>query len=488
MHKPNIVMIVSDHQLYRHHHVKRPCFETFQEQAFSFEQACCCTPLCGPARRTLLSGLYPHNHKNLYNQFPAPFTEETYLEILAENGYRNYVFGKWHAGPGTALDHASSGFSPEGYGNPYITAEYQSYLEKHHLPIPLHAIDMVFPNKNTAETFPSLVKGEPSYTCDKYWCGEPCVGKTVTPKETHEAFFLSSLASEKLEELAEHRDGPFHLRVDFWGPHQPYFPTQEYLDLYDETLIPEYPNFKDDLSGKPETYRHMNSPIADENGNLIIPSVFPWETWRHYLKSAYAQSTMVDDAAGRIIETIERTGLADDTIIIWTSDHGDALASHGGMFDKGSFMTEEIVRIPLAIKVPGRQGRSSAFVNTMDIAPTILDMAGTQFRQSVDGESLLPLINGTKELLRTDMMLESYGQGYRDTTKVKCLLTGSYKYCYTENDMDELYDLNKDPYELRNLTLVDSYQSLRKDCYERLLALTEEYGETDHRWMRYGNE
>lgn len=477
-------MIVSDHQLYRHHQVKRPYFEAFKRDSYSFEQACCCTPLCGPARRSLLSGLYPHNHKNLYNQFPSPFTDETYLDVLARNGYSNYVFGKWHAGPGTALDHSCSGFSPEGYGNPYITPEYQAYLEKQQLPQPRHAVDIVFPNKNTAETFPLLIAGASDYTCDKYWCGEPCIGTTLTPKETHEAFFLAALASEQLEELAKHHTGPFHLRVDFWGPHQPYFPTQEYVDLYDEVEIPEYPNFRDDLSGKPRTYRHMNQPIADDEGNLIVPSVFTWETWRRYLKTAYAHSTMVDEAAGRIIETIERAGLADDTIILWTSDHGDALASHGGMFDKGSFMTEEIIRIPLAVKIPGYRGTSTAFVQTIDIAPTILDLAGTRFSAAVDGKSFLPLISGEQDSIRTDMMLESYGQGYRDTTKVKCLLTGKYKYCCTENDMDELYDLREDPYELNNLIFDDTYQELRSNCFERLIVLTEEYGETNHQWMK----
>ncbi|AEV28366.1 arylsulfatase A family protein [Sphaerochaeta pleomorpha str. Grapes] len=483
--KPNIVMIVSDHQLFRHHdEIKRPCFEAFTETATSFEHACCTTPLCGPVRRTMLTGLYPHNHRNLYNQEPAPFERDTYLEVLDAAGYDNYVFGKWHAGPGTALDHRSKGFSPAEYGNPYITGIYKEYLEKNHLPAPLHVIDTVFANENTAQTFPSLVEGNNAYTCDQYWCGEPCFGKTVTPKETHEAFFLSSLACEKLKDL-QHSEKPFHMRIDFWGPHQPYFPTQEYLDLYKDVKIPRYPNFDDNLADKPKTYRHMNKPIADDTGNLVIPSVFPWEEWSRYLKIAYAHSTMVDDAAGQIVNQIKKFGLEEDTIILWTSDHGDALASHGGMFDKGSFMTEETIRIPLAIRVPGYDAKKSdALVHSIDFAPTVLDFAGTHFTDKIDGVSLVPIIVGDKQAVRDSLLLESFGQGYRDRTKVRTLIKGKYKYNFTENDREELYDLSSDPYELRNLAQDSDYRMILDSFYTDCISLMEDYGESDHAFMQ----
>ena len=477
-------MIVSDHQLNKNHtQLQRPQYDAFLENAIEFEQAYCTTPLCGPVRRTILSGLYPHNHGHLYNQEPAPFDRDTYMEVLDRAGYDIYCFGKWHAGPGTALDHQAKGFSLAEYGNPYITEEYQQYLEKNGLPTPKHAIEMVFPNKNTSETFPALVQGNTDYTCDKYWCGEPCIGKTLTPKETHEAFFLASLANDALEQV-QHNDKPFHMRIDFWGPHQPYFPTQEYLDLYKDVVIPEYPNFRDTLENKPKTYRHMNAPIADEHGDLIIPSVFSWAEWARFLKVAYAHSTLVDNAAGQIIQKIEELQLDDDTIIIWTSDHGDALASHGGMFDKGSFMTEETIRIPFAIRVPGKGARKTqALINSIDIAPTILDFAQTKFEDAIDGVSLVPLINGDVEKVRDAVLLETFGQGYRDKTKVRTLIDGRYKYNFTENDREELYDITEDPYEMHNLAQEEQYQNKITMMYKECIALMEHYGETEHTFM-----
>lgn len=483
MGKPNIVMIVTDHQVYRHHGPMMPNRDRLASEGFSFSNAACVCPLCGPARRSLLTGLYPHNHGNLYNFAPAPFVEETYPDVLWEAGYRNFVFGKWHAGPGTALDHHSEGFSVPGYGNPYITDEYRQYLERKGLPPAEHEIYRVFPNANTADTFPRLKEGEKHYRCDAYWCGEQTIGRTVTPKETHEAFFLADLAIEKLKELAaDGDDSPFSLRVDFWGPHHPYFPTDEYIRMYDGVDIPELGNFRDSLADKPKTYRHMNRPIADDDGLLIVPSIYSWDEWAEMLKIVYAQSTMVDDAAGLIVRAVDELGLGDNTVIIWTSDHGDAFASHGGMFDKGSFMTEETIRIPLIIRMPGVKGFSDALVNTDDIAPTILDIAGTSFHSEVDGRSLLPILEGNADSIRDSMMLESFGQGYRDRTKVRCLLKGRYKYCITEDDIDEMYDLEADPYEMDNIAYDTRFGSIAASLRAELLSVSASSGD-DISWM-----
>lgn len=483
MKKPNIVMLVTDHQVYAHHAPLMPNFSKLQSDGFSFDKATCVTPLCGPARRSLLTGLYPHNHHNLYNFAPAPFVEDTYLDILAAAGYRNFEYGKWHAGPGTAYDHHTEGFSVPEYGNPYVTDEYRDYIERKGLPVAEHEIYRVFPNNNTSETFPHLKDGECHYSCDAYWCGEQAVGRTVTPKETHESFFLADMAIEKLRELASapYRS-PFHLRVDFWGPHHPYFPTDEYIRMYDGVDIPKLPNFRDDLSMKPKTYRHMNRPIADEHGELIVPSIYSWNEWSDMLKIVYAQSTMIDAAAGMIINAIDELGFGDDTVIIWTSDHGDAFASHGGMFDKGSFMTEEIIRIPLVIRMPGVKGASDALVNTIDIAPTILDIAGTAFTGEVDGTSILPVLKGRQESVRDSLMLESFGQGYRDMTKVRCLLEGDFKYCITENDIDEMYDLASDPYEMRNLSYDPAYGQKAAELRKKLVSAAASSGD-DISWM-----
>ncbi|MCF7943567.1 MAG: sulfatase-like hydrolase/transferase [Spirochaetia bacterium] len=498
--KPNILLIVTDHQLHYRHGWNdagdqsdepgrkssgpiRPHFDSLAREGMLFNRAYAVTPLCGPARRSLLTGLYPHHHRNFHNQSESPFVEDTYLDLLAARGYRNYYYGKWHAGPGTAFDHHCEGFSLPGYGNPYITDEYSAYLKRKELPRAVHRVDHLFWHGDTGNMFPDLFEGADHYLCQSSWCGETALGATVTPKETHECFFLADLACRQLDAIADQKsDQPFHLRVDFWGPHQPYFPTDEYLDLYDPEAIPEYGSFRDDLADKPEIYRNMNHPIADSTGKLIIPSIYTWHQWQIMLAKAFAQTTMVDDAASKIISKLDDLGFRENTIVIWTSDHGDALASHGGQFDKGSFMTEEIIRIPLAVRYPGfvKSGaETAALVNTIDIAPTLLDCAGVEIPQSFDGKSFLPVLAGENQRIRDEMLLETYGQGYRDAKCARTLITDRYKYTYNEDDIDELYDLLEDPYELHNLAEKTTVRNRKNSMKSSLQQLMNHFGDPD---------
>ncbi len=472
--KPNILFLLNDHQAYHGHNSptpKRPNFDRLASRGIEYRRATCVTPLCGPARRTILSGLFPHNHKNPFNYSDQPFAEECYLDKLTEGGYRNYYFGKWHAGPGTALDHGCEGFSLPNYGNPYIAERYRAYLEDHGLPRAEHWVDGYLWADHSKQQFPNLEVGGP-YRCDSFWCGENAYGRTITPKETHESFFLADLACRQLEDIARNPDGrPFSLRVDFWGPHQPHFPTQEFLDLYVPEEIAEYPSFTRKPGDRPTYYHHVLKPLGDENMELIAPNPWPWSQWRAILHRCYAHISMVDAAGGTILDKLEELGLAKDTLVIWTTDHGDAIASHGGLWDKGSYMSEEVMRVPLAMRFPGRlpEGiRCDDLVSDLDLAPTILDAAGLGFGTAVDGTSLLPRATGASGIWREDLMAETAGHGWGNLVDSRLIYAGNYKYIMNVGHSHELYDLEADPYELRNLIDSDAHSEVARDMRARL--------------------
>ncbi len=476
--KPNIIFILQDHQAYYGHGdyeggVKplRPCFEAFAETGAEFVQTRCVTPMCGPARRSLLTGLYPHTHAQVHNENDPPYDHEVYLDTLAEHGYHNLYFGKWHAGPGSASEHSCEGFSRTSYGNPYVTEEYQAYLKRHNLPPARHAIDFAFTTDSYSKQgyFPGLEEGA-EYQCKDAWCGEHAAGLTVTPKETHEAFFLASLACDALEQVAkDDSHQPFCMNLHFWGPHQPFFPTQEFLDLYDPSQIGRYPSFDDPLTDQPQVLKtEVSRPLTEDGKTLCSPNPMAWERWQHLLAYCYAHISMIDAAGGKVIDKVRELGLDENTLIIWGTDHGDALACHGGHFDKDSHMVEEVMRIPLAISwknhiKAGTLDDRLAF--TCDIPATILAAAGTAFGKRVDGKSLL---TDASEPWRTSLMCESYGHGYGVTIRSRMVVKGPYKYVATEDDLEQLYDLQSDPYELDNLALKPSCQDLKKAMQEEM--------------------
>jgi len=478
--KPNIVFILNDHQAFYGHGMnggvkpKRPCFEAFAEEGIEFENTYCVSPMCGPARRSLLTGLYPHTHGQVHNENDPEYRHDVYLDRLDEAGYKNYYYGKWHAGPGCAYDHHCQGLSETSYGNPYNTKEYADYLKRYHLPKAKHKIERIFKidDFDRQNYFPKLKVGE-LYECEDRWCGEHAIGTTVTPKETHEAFFLANLACEKLEELAHSKNGePFSLRVDFWGPHQPFFPTQEFLDMYDPKEIEKYPTFDSRLEDKPRVVKmEVNKPIGDGE-YIIYPNPLPWKDWQDILAHCYAHISMLDQAGGMIINKIKELGLDENTIIIWSTDHGDALACQGGHFDKGSHMAQEVMRIPLAMNwkdriTPGTKNKDLVF--TCDIPATIMDAAGAEFGNRIDGQSLIPLAVGEKDVhWRQQLMCETYGHGYGVTIIARMLVRGDYKYICNQDDIDELYNLKEDPYEKRNLARLPKYREIVQKMREYL--------------------
>ena len=313
------------------------------------------------------------------------------------------------------------------------------------------------------------------YQCKANWCGEHAVGSTLTPKETHESFFLATLACEQLEKLAKSEsDQPFSLRVDFWGPHQPHFPTQEFLDLYpkEDFVLPEYGSYRNRLQGKPGAYyRERSSPFGKDD-QLIIPSAVNWDEWTEIIRHAFAHITMLDAAGGMIVDKLKELGLDKNTMIIWTTDHGDALASQGGHFDKGSYMSEEVMRIPCAVKwdgvIPAGQVRDE-LISTIDYPVTILDAAGTAFtKNKVHGRSLLPLLTGKTDQWDDDLMAETFGHGYGEDINSRMLVHGDYKLIANKESIAELYNLRTDPFELHNLYEDPAFADVRADLENRL--------------------
>lgn len=493
--RPNLVFIQNDHQAlhqWQDYAVKpaRPTFERLARQGAEFENTYCTTPLCAPTRYSLLTGLYPHTHKNYFNTSEVRFDRETYLDILADAGYENWYFGKWHAGPGTAGEHNCMGISYPGYNSPYTHQDYADYLAQNGLPDPTVHIRHVLgwpewgygkPNGLN----PALYEGNEAFPLrQSSYCGQHAVGILNTPKETHEAFYLANRACEAVRVLAARPEGaaPFSLRVDFWGPHQPYFPTQEYLDMYKTVDYPPYPSWNSDLSGKPLCYhRERNLPMG-KDGQLIMPNAVPWAYYNELMRYCAAQITLLDHAAGVVLDALETYGLMENTLVIYTADHGDALACHGGHFDKASYMPQELLHIPMAMRwdgvIPPGQ-KVTAPVCSVSVPTTLLDAADLSFPYRAHGQSLLALAREPKADWPDYVVSETHGHGFGEEVASRAIIRGRWKYVayFDTENIDELYDLEQDKYELSNLAEDPLFADIKDSLQRQLLAWQAETGD-----------
>jgi len=474
--KPNVIWLTTDHHLfYGHDGIQRPNYEKFCKEAVEFTRAYTVCPLCSPARRSMLDGLYPHNHGVLDNDINLPLDEETYYNSLLQNNYDCRYIGKWHAGCNHIVDGKNiKGLTTESYGCPYTWDDYKDYLRQKGLNGPQAYIDISFSQKDFYREGTTLDLTKVKHLFSQSF------GRMVSDKETHELFYLGNRAVETMRELSVNSK-PFCLRVDFWGPHHPYFPSEEFLKMYDPEKISMYPSFCDDLSNKPDVYRNDHAAGMIKNGKLIYPNPLPTETWKRMLWYAYAHVSMADAAIGLILDEAEKMGLIENTVIIVTSDHGDALGCHGGHMDKDTYLCEEVLRIPLAVmyKEKLEPQKLDCLVSNLDIPVTVANLGaanlaganpeGAGFKSQTDGIDLIKLADNCRKDCSTPRdFFVSVTHGHFTKNEGRALICGQYKYVYNHHDAEELYDLSQDKYEMNNLAKDINYNKLLGEMRQKL--------------------
>jgi arylsulfatase A-like enzyme len=471
--KPNILFIIPDHQAFYGHdregefEYKWPRFEEFCSQGVRFDRAYSVCPLCTPARASMMTGLYPSAHGLIRNtdyeqvhDFRAG--QRFYSHYLSEAGYRNAYVGKWHCGKDKVpVDFGIEGWALPDYGKVYMSGAYKEYAAKRGLGDARARIDYHLEHPEWNGTTVTLHHKSP-------WRFMNGSGVLVGPPAAHEEDFVAHLAIEKLKELAQ-SSRPWSLVASFWGPHHAFYPTEPYASMVDPATIPEYPTFRDDLKGRP--LRHIRHREEHHRSSYAWPE---WSTWQRILARAYGQGYQTDAAIGRILTALDELGLAENTVVIWCADHGDAVACHGGLWDKACTYIEEVARVPMAVRWPRRfKGgeRTDKLVSNMDVTATILEAAGLGVPRDMHSRSLLALCRDPQGAEWRDYLVsEHHGHG-GDNVVQRILVGHRYKYVAALYEGDELYDLQEDPFEVNNL--VDA--ATHKDVKARMRNLILEH-------------
>ncbi|MHC4799796.1 MAG: sulfatase-like hydrolase/transferase, partial [Planctomycetota bacterium] len=380
-------------------------------------------------------------YHSLASELPQP---ETLLHHrLKKLGYRCGFAGKWHIGTHMgAVDHGFEGMNLPGYGDIKKYPGFQQYLQEWGLSYGA-VKNPIFGNPKNK----TLLAG--------HWDG-------LT--ESTPSYYLASYVINLLNEFTADKK-PFFLTCQFWGPHSPHLPSVEFIGRHNRQAIKPWINFNDKFDNKPVSVRRFRSDFY-----RILPD--DWSGWQEIVGLYYDFTTMIDHQIGRILDRLDQLGISDNTMVIFESDHGDMIGSHGGLFDKG-FMYQEAYRIPMMVRWPARfkeSRRCDELVYNMDVMPTILDILDCP-DQTLDGRSLLPYLDGKQPIESRDAIyLEFHGIRYLYSQRALVTRDG-YKYIFNPGDMDEFYDLNEDPGELINLVHSKEYAKKISDIRERLKAV-----------------
>ncbi|GAB3473711.1 sulfatase-like hydrolase/transferase [Nocardiopsis coralliicola] len=447
---------------YGNPHVSTPNLDRLAASGTRFDRCYTPTAICTPARASLLTGQAPFRHRLLANyERNVGYQEDldpgvfTFPEALRAQDHQLGLIGKFHGG--THRTAASFGFDgPDlpGWHNPVDHPDYRAYLEERGL----EPYAIAEPVRGTTPN------GNP---------GNLLAARLQQPEEATFEAYLATRAIELLERYAA--DGrPFFLATHFFGPHLPYLVPDEYYDLYDPALVELPPSIAETFEGKPSVQRNYSAHWTFDT--------MPLEATRKLIAVYWGYVTLIDTQIGRILDRLDALGLADETAVYFTADHGEFTGSHR-LHDKGPAMYEDIYRIPGIVRIPGAGPQvREEFAGLTDFTATILELAGCDPEAAVDGRSLVPLVRGEAQPEWPGELLAEF-HGHHFPHPQRMLRDDRYKIVVNPESVNELYDLDTDPHELWNRYRDPELAGVRDRLLKRLYTLLRERGDNFYHWM-----
>ncbi|WP_373331219.1 sulfatase [Salmonirosea aquatica] len=434
--KKNVLMIAvddlnNDLGTYGHALVKSPNIDRLARRGVRFERAYCQFPLCSPSRTSLLTGLRPDSTKvfELKTHFRTTVPDVVTLpQHFKNNGYFTARVGK--------LYH---------YGVPGE--------------IGTNGLDDA-PSWNTVRNPKGRDKAEEDLLTN--YTPKRGLGSSLSflaAEGTDEEQTDGIVATEAIKLMEQNADKPFFLAVGFYRPHCPYIAPKKYFAMYpkDKIVLPE----------------HSPGDTSQYSREAFFTYPFNWglteDQRRETIQAYFASITFMDAQLGRVLDALDRLGLADNTIVVFWSDHGYLLSEHGQWMKQSLF--EESARVPMIVAAPGAKGNGAASPRTvelLDIYPTLTDWCGLSTPSHVAGTSLVPLLSNPRKSWdhpAITQVLRNNGMG-------RSIRTERWRYSVWENGTgaEELYDQEKDPYELKNLAKDARFDKTKRELRTQLLG------------------
>ncbi len=446
--RPNILWICTDQQRWDtisglgNDYIRTPNIDRLANEGVAFLNAFCQSPICTPSRSSFLTGMYPssvHGCGNGNDRWAeaVPLVTKT----LADTGYRCGLVGKLHL----AGCHERVEPRPEDDG--YSVFHWS------------HSHKDIWPEGHAYADWVKEKGGN---------LGEMYQEKGYMDPQLHQTKFCADKAIEFMEENAGH---PWLMSVNIFDPHVPFDPPQPYLEKYDPESVPD-PLFR-------ESDLEAQKKLSGVDFQVVASDPESFQA-KEKIAAYYAMIEQIDDHVGRMLDCLDQSGQREDTLVIFTSDHGEMLGDHG-LITKGCRFYEGLVHVPLIISWPGviSQGtRKGSLVELTDIAPTLLDYAGIEKGERMIGRSLRRLLESEVDAHRKFVRCEYYralsllapGREGWEGSYATMIRTDRYKLVvYHGHEMGELFDLEADPSEFENLWSNPKYSEIRFDLMKAML-------------------
>ncbi len=437
--RPNIIFVLTDDQRYDELGVLNPILETpnmdrIAREGTLFANAFVTTALCSPSRASILTGQYMHNHGVVDNNSAPPQSSRFFPEFLQESGYNTAFIGKWHMG--------------------------ESQSSRRRLDDPQPGFDHWVSFAGQGEYYPVVRNGRTN---------EINVNGKPVPQKGYITDELTDYALDWLDKRDS--DEPFFLYLSHKAVHANFAPAERHRDQYADKTIP----VPESQADTPEN--RAGKPMWVQNQRNSWHGVdFPYHSSldvQSYKMQYHRALSAVDDSLGRLFEWLEDNGQLENTVVVLMGDNGFMFGEHGLIDKRNAY--EESMRVPLLMTGPSiaKNTVSDELVANIDIAPTLMAMAGVAPVEQFDGASFAGIARGDDVDWRDELLYEYYWEfNYPSTPTTFALRTKDYKFIQYHGiwDTDELYDIRSDPREMRNLINDPEYLAVVGDFRQRLYA------------------
>ncbi|MEM9585915.1 MAG: sulfatase-like hydrolase/transferase [Planctomycetota bacterium] len=438
MSRPNVIFIITDQQRFDtiaalgYPHMETPHLDRLVNEGIVFEQCHVTAASCAPARASLFKGYFPHT-TGIYRN--ADRWRRSWIQRLNDAGYHCTNIGEMHTWP----------FETElGFHERYVVENKDRYLEGRYY----------FDEWDKALRFRGLVKQQRELYRQRDDYRESLGAfEWLLPEDSHPDNFVGDMASWWIR--SHPRTEPLFLQIGFPGPHPPYDPVPEVAKRYLDKQIPLLPVTAAELDAQPPALKELRQHNHDVDHDSVVALLNPTDQQRHRQRAFYcANVTMIDQKVGEIMSALEESGYMDNSIVIFTSDHGDCLTDHGQ--SQKWTMYEQITRVPLIVWAPDRFGGSRkvrSLVQQMDLGPTILQWAGLPVPEDWEAISLVDALDPSRPFNgRPYVYCEQAQDGVLTGCQFMTMVRSeTHKLVhFLDEPHGQLFDLVGDPDELKN--------------------------------------